>query len=261
MLLLMNKKMIEKIRKIVVDNIDEKSSVRIFLKSIYRRLPKKYRKTYLLQNILERIVEFENFKFIQIGANDGVHCDPMYKYLFEKKIRALMVEPNPTVFDKLKCNHKNALSTIFYKKVAIGSEGEFTLFWNPKDTGVASTNKDHVMKHLNGKEEEILEEKIKMIPFETLIAEFQEFSKVDLLLIDTEGWDGKIILSINFEKFTTDVVVFENAHLQDEYYLVKEYLLANGYLLFDSNSDSIAIKRNPNNNNLLKIIENIEHLH
>lgn len=251
--------MIEKVRRILINNIDEKSSIRVFLKSIYRKFPKKYRKTYLLQNILEKVVEFENFKFIQIGANDGVHCDPMYKYLLKKKLKALMVEPNPTVFDKLKYNHKGALSSIFYKKVAIGSEGEFTLFWNPNDTGVASTNKEHVLSHLNGKKGEILEEKIKMIPFDFLINEYPEFSNIDLLLIDTEGWDGKIILSINFKKFTTDVIVFENAHLKDEYYVVKQYLIENGYLLFDSNSDSIAFKRKPNNVSLLKIVENIEH--
>jgi hypothetical protein len=42
------------------------------------------------------------FTFIQIGAFDGVECDPIRKYLIRFDWKGIMLEPQPVPFEKLK---------------------------------------------------------------------------------------------------------------------------------------------------------------
>ncbi len=59
-----------------------------------------------------------------------------------------MIEPNPEVLAMLKGNHAASKSQITYENIAIGEEGKFTLYWCKEDTGMASTTREHVEKHL-----------------------------------------------------------------------------------------------------------------
>lgn len=47
-----------------------------------------------------------NFFFIQIGANDGVSFDPIYKLVTKEKVKGIAIEPVTDIFEKLKINYK-----------------------------------------------------------------------------------------------------------------------------------------------------------
>jgi len=239
----------------------EDSKIRHILKYVYMYFPRSFRESYLLEKTIKKLATRNDIKFIQIGTNDGIHVDPLYKYVKKNEWVGLMIEPNPTVFDKLRNNHKKSKSKIIFEKVAIGDIGQFTLYWCPEDTGMASTNKEHVTKFLNNRNFEILEEKINMITFSNLINKYPEYKSVNILLTDTEGWDAKIIGSIDFNEFKSDVIIFESAHLDnDSYTSVIDHLVSAEYFCSTSRGDTIAIYKNTNLTELKSILNKTYYL-
>lgn len=97
---------------------------------------------------------------------------------------------------------------------------------------------------------------VEMIPFKTLVEKYPKARKVDLLLIDTEGWDCDIVLSINFEIFTAETIVYEAVHIaQDKQKQAWEYLERNGYTCFTCKDDVVAIRKATENGALQKILK------
>jgi FkbM family methyltransferase len=220
-------------------------------KKLYWNLPRFLRESKLTQEAVKAVTSKELVTFLQIGANDGVHWDPLYKYVRSRMWRGLMVEPNPPVFQLLKENHSHSKSQLTFENVAVGDAGSFTLYWCSEDPGMASTNKAHVIKHSIGNNWIIKETEISMITFESLLEKYPQFKKVDILLIDTEGWDGKILLSINFSDFDADLLIFEKTHISaDEYGFVKQRLEKANYTMGVSGWDCVAIKNNVSNKKL-----------
>ncbi|MDP2593822.1 MAG: hypothetical protein Q8P36_00575 [bacterium] len=43
----------------------------------------------------------KDFFFVQIGAHDGVHGDPIHEYVVKYNLAGVVVEPQPDVFKKL----------------------------------------------------------------------------------------------------------------------------------------------------------------
>ena len=69
-------------------------------------------------------------------------------------------------------------------------------------------------------------------------------TQVDLIMIDTEGYDYKILSSIDLKKYGAKMIVFEYEWLTNyEVKLAKRQLEAAGYRLIFSEYDCVAIKR------------------
>jgi len=65
---------------------------------------------------------------LQIGANDGVMEDPIRESILRLKLPALLVEPLPDLFSRLKTNYADQ-SQIYFENVAIGqSPGTVNLY-------------------------------------------------------------------------------------------------------------------------------------
>lgn len=236
------KKVITIIQHLLVKVTGTNSKARHFLKGVFMYFPRKYRESYLLDKTIKSLAKREDINFIQIGANDGIHCDPLFHYVKKKCWNGLLVEPNPHVFQQLIKNHKKSKSNLTFSKYAIGDSGIFKLFWYKEDSAMASFNKKHIQKQLKGRNYKILEENVKVVPFTQLIRENQDFSKVNILLIDTESWDSKIVQSIDFKNFYSDIIIFEAAHIENnEFKKTIKYLENNGYKCFTSRIDTTAI--------------------
>ncbi len=68
---------------------------------------------------------------------------------------------------------------------------------------------------------------------------------LNLLHIDTEGYDYEILKMIPFAEFDIDVIMFEHKHLSDsEYKKAIDLLHRNGYKTGrKDNADTIAVKK------------------
>lgn len=223
-----------------------------------------FKPTDMLQNYLNEYSKKKksNLKFIQIGANDGQKNDPIYKFIRRDKWTGLLIEPQKDIFDRLIDNYKD-FKNLFFENVAIdhkeGMKDFFKIgFTNARwASGLSSFMREDIQKMIdagyidrkcreNGiipppnKEEWIKKELIETTTLENLIHKYN-LLEIDLLMIDTEGYDFEIIKSIPFHKIKPKVIIYEHSHFQKDLKVeCEKYLVEKGYSLIHTQSDSIA---------------------
>jgi hypothetical protein len=104
-------------------------------------------------------------------------------------------------------------------------------------------DRDHITKHLEG----ILEPFICEAEIETkTLSDFlreQDFEKLDVLHIDAEGHDYKVISTLDLEQYHPALILIENKHLsEEENSRLKRMLIASNYKLRQFRSDLMATK-------------------
>jgi FkbM family methyltransferase len=163
--------------------------------------------------------------FVKVGANDGVANDPCGQLLLQNEFwRGLLIEPVPYCFEKLSAVYHDTSRFVIQSKAVSNFVGKKRFYYVDKDANLshdlpdwydqlASFDKQHIVKHLNG----ILEPFIKEVDIdcETLseILSANDVSKVSLLHIDTEGHDLKVLQSLNFDQVLPSCILIEHRHL------------------------------------------------
>jgi len=130
----------------------------------------------------------------------------------------ILVEPMNIHNDK-RDECYSGINNLYLENIAITTTNDDeTSFYYHKNDGpmyeVASNNVNHILKHgysLDG----VIEIKVKCLTINQLFEKYN-LSDIDILFIDAEGLDDKIIKSIDFDKFSIDKIYFENLHLQDK---------------------------------------------
>lgn len=198
--------------------------------------------------------------FVQIGANDGVTDDPIHNFVkkYSGKVSGIAVEPLPDVFEVLRHNYKNYPNVRTLNMAIHNTEKVMQLYrvdpqklhrFDALSRGIASFDKDHHLRTSLVPSDSIIAEKVNCISFEDLL-ETNQIKKVDLLLIDTEGYDAEIILNLDFEKVKPSIIRFEHGlkhgHMTGEAFSsVTRYLNQNGYQLIAESYDATAYLLNP----------------
>lgn len=200
--------------------------------------------------------------FIQIGANDGQWNDPIYKFIRRDHWRGILIEPQKTIFERLRNNYKKQKNLIFENVAIDSTEGEKSLFkisfsnsqWAG---GISSFIKEDIQKLIEAgyiermskvesialppnKEDWIGEEKVKVQTLKNIIEKYQ-VKKIDLIMIDTEGYDFEIMKTIPFEFIKPGVIIYEHSHLNETVKTeCSDFLIKLGYRLIQTGSDTIA---------------------
>ncbi len=198
------------------------------------------------------------FRFIQIGACDGVSFDPIYPFVTRNhaRIRGLVVEPLPDLFGQLQHNYRKFPSIVPVNCAIHNTEKEMILYRvDPARTdglpewakGLASFNNQH--HELTGiPRDVIVSERVACMSLPELMAAYQ-YPRLDLLQIDTEGYDAEIILGIDYRIVVPAIIRFEHG-LREEtmsnetFQNVADKLHQHGYELAIEDSDAIAYQRN-----------------
>lgn len=173
---------------------------------------------FILYEYLSKINP-EDFFFIQIGANDGLTNDPIRNFIEKYKLRGVLLEPQKKPFERLVANYIDQPQLIF-RKMAIGKENGYQDLYKVKDAdldmqNLASFNQHTIISHKNivpDIKDRIETEKVECISFDSLIRELN-IRRIDLLQIDTEGYDFEIIKMIDFEKVKPRIIHYEHKHL------------------------------------------------
>ncbi len=210
-----------------------------------------------IENILNKLIhKNKNLKFIQIGGNDGVNFDPLYYFLMWNKdrVQGIILEPVEEYFLELEKNYKDAPNIKALKLAIHNTESEMIIHKvDPGATeklpsyskGVASFFSEH---HINCKipSEFMIEEKVSCTSLQDLI-EKQGMKEIDLLQIDTEGYDSEIILNIDFDKIKPLIISFEyyvpNTMSKETLDEILSVLKDNGYEIWLEETDIIAYQR------------------
>lgn len=204
------------------------------------------------------------FRFIQIGANDGLTNDPIFKFIIANNWSGIRIEPLSIPFKKLQKLHKSNKRIKLLNCLAGDQNGSQVLYqlsfsssrWA---TGIASLNRDALQKQIDigyvakraaknneslpqNPDEWITSKEIPMMELNSLIE--TGFKKApDLLQIDTEGYDLVLINHLNLEKHVPAMICFEKAHASEsELEDCLARLTKFGYQFVSSNMDILAFQ-------------------
>ena len=191
--------------------------------------------------------------FIQIGANDGFTFDPFRDLLALPHVRwrGLLVEPVAHLYAKLheRCASQPRLQT---ERAAIGeTDGTLEIFRLRAKPGdplwldqLASFNRE-VLRHnaasLPDADERIVSESVPSLRVSTLLAR-HGIERTDLLVIDTEGWDWRVLRQFDLRRLRPWLILVEHQHLiADESDALHARLGGTGYEWVDTpEGDTIA---------------------
>ncbi len=187
--------------------------------------------------------------FMQIGANEGSTEGPLYRQIRLKKWRGLLVEPLKDEFETLKNNYKDSPQLIF-ENVAISEKEELrpfyyvrkdvggVPFWVTKlssfDRKITEEVKDHFP------DAEVASFDVKCTTVDALIKK-NKINQVDLLFIDTEGFDYEILKTIDLKAMKPEVIIYELRHLSAEDHAESIQLMKTlGYYVYKAEHDTVA---------------------
>lgn len=199
---------------------------------------------------------------IQVGSNDGFQHDPLCKFIKRDQWRGLLMEPQRSAFQKLEYIYKNDLVTPINRAVdQMDQERKLyrVAFTDARwASGLSSFNETqlknmiasgHVERQCvkNGvqmpdnEEDCITYDVVKCSSFESLFMEFK-VPKVDLLHVDTEGYDYEILKLYPFEIYKPLIVIFEHSHLSsDDHVAARAFLKNLGYQTKSYGADTVGI--------------------
>ena len=195
----------------------------------------------LLQKTLDELANKEIF-FVEIGANDGVNCDPIYRYVVKYNWAGVYVEPQRAVFDKLVENFSGK-KNIYFENIAITENAEKVTLFVPKDafySTMASLKRD--VSSLV--EFELEKQEVDAKPFGYLASKYDLANKKHLfLLIDVEGHEKEIIYSIDFSTVKPAYILFEHRLMAyDAHRALNIFLTGNGYKIYIDKYDTLACR-------------------
>tara|TARA_B100001142_G_C14238079_1_gene618178 strand:+ start:358 stop:1104 length:747 start_codon:yes stop_codon:yes gene_type:complete len=192
-----------------------------------------------LKKVLQVLFE-ENkiISLIQIGANDGLSFDELNFYIKKYKSKSLLIEPIKENFDLLKENYKK-YDHVILENLAISVNNEISYLYKVDNkfinkygshiSAIPSFDKKHLINH-GVKNAHIIEEKVESMSILNLINKYK-FQDLDLLFLDTEGYDGKIVYDFLSTVDKKPIIVFEYIHVDNIIFeklinklLEKEYL-------------------------------------
>jgi FkbM family methyltransferase len=192
--------------------------------------------------------------FLQIGAHDGLSFDPIHEYVRHYHWRGLLVEPQPVIFKKLRENYAGEPQLLFENSAIAAQDGTLDLHVfagvdaNDHASMLASTRKHYLQ--LNGDRHRGRLEKI-TVPALSLGSLLQKHGvdRVNLLQIDTEGFDFEIIKMVDFGRIKPEIIHFENNFLNRRQKSECARLLGGaGYALLNLGIDTIAYLQPPREN-------------
>ncbi len=201
---------------------------------------------------------FDSIRVLKIGANDGVENDPFgYILRSDNRYTGVLVEPVPEYADALEHNYAGT-HRFKVERCAISEDDGEALFYTVDYTtakkdgivleewlkGCASMDWLHLQKHLPvGCGKYISSAVIQMMSVETLLLK-HKIDKVDLLHIDTEGHDYKILRQFDLRALSTSVVLCEKKHLSYEDALaMKKLLFDAGFVIYEDETDYLGVRK------------------
>ena len=203
-----------------------------------------------------------NFGFICIGAHTGYWINDFIKKHSKKKI--LLVEPVKYNILELKKRFE-FVDNIYIENCAISDRNKKINFYYIKEesiaklkkhwaSGIGSFSRDHILNHYTKRfkvqDEDIETKEVECLSFMNLVNKYSVKS-IDLLLVDIEGEEFKVLSSIEYNQIFIKEIIFEKKHLggsfqkSEKFDNLKEILNKNGYKIKDLNDENCLATKNP----------------
>ncbi len=205
------------------------------------------RRSQRFEDIIERYSrEIQDFFVLQVGACDGVLADPIQKWIRKYNWHGLLVEPQRTEFERLTMNYRDNRN-LRLENVAVAETDGLRPLYRVKDNlvkadwqrGIASL----VARPKFVKEDMVVTEMVPCVTFTSLLNR-HHVERIDLLQIDAEGYDYKLLKSFDFGRIRPRLIRYEHLHLQptDQRACVL-FLKRQGYRILEMQYDTGAVLR------------------
>jgi FkbM family methyltransferase len=194
-------------------------------------------------NKLFKQLSNKNINFIQIGANDGVSQDPIYR--FNEKWSGILVEPIPEMFEQLKFNYFYKSKGKFFENLAIGEKNSIMDLKIPK---YSEKNKDYRNKVASLVESNFIKMedyetiKTQVITLDQLIVNYK-VDRIDLLLLDVEGYEISILNAFSFNPRPKIIYMETRFFCFDEIVKFNDKMLKLGYFIFPEADNCLFIQK------------------
>jgi FkbM family methyltransferase len=199
-----------------------------------------------------------NAVFVEIGSNDGEHHDHLRPFIRSRAWSGIMVEPVPYVFQRLRRNYGN-LDRVTLENVAIADrDGELPFYHLAEANsdeqvpgwyhGLGSFSREVLLGHVRDIPD-IADRVVQtVVPSMTLASLCRKhgLEVLDLLLIDTEGYDYELIRSIDFADQRPRLMIYEHFHLSpDDRAACRRLVEAQGYETMEEGFDTWCLDTGP----------------
>lgn len=192
--------------------------------------------------------------FVKVGANDGLTLDPCSDLLVaDERWKGLLIEPVPFLFSRLQANFGDS-SRFQLEQVAVGPAGEYPFYYVDESAKaefpdlpghfdqLGSFDKDHIAKHFG----DLLAKHVRYVsiraePLNDILAR-HGIAECDLLHVDTEGFDFKVLSTLDFSMVKPKSIYVEHKHLsRSERRSLLKMLKAHSYEVRDCGGDYFAL--------------------
>jgi FkbM family methyltransferase len=194
--------------------------------------------------------------FLQIGAFDGRQSDPLYRFITRYHWRGLLVEPMPDAFQRLQETYRNEPQVQLRNVAVAAANGTRPLYHLRRDAPelpswapmLASFDREVVLRHgaqIPNISQFMEQTDVPCVTLRTLLDE-AGLTSIDVLQIDTEGFDYEILKMVDFNRIRPAIVNYEHAHLGlDDKDAAIELLIRHGYHVGAGPYDTVAYLADP----------------
>jgi FkbM family methyltransferase len=205
--------------------------------------------------LAEFAVGYPKACFIQIGSNDGVEQDSLRTTIVSHDWNGILVEPVPYLFASLKRNYER-YDRIRLENVAIADrDGKLPFYHLPQTDhtqeglprwydGLGSFKRDVILtsaEFIPDIERRLITTQVPTLTFDTLCKR-NNVDHVDLLQIDTEGYDYELLKLIDLKRYRPRLLIYEHKHLSaTDRAACLEYLASHGYDTMSEMMDTWAV--------------------
>ncbi|MBL6962817.1 MAG: FkbM family methyltransferase [Bacteroidetes bacterium] len=250
------KKLIVFVRKILLADFP-------FLIRWYYKIFWKAKKDSIIEFIDRYSKANKNLFFIQVGSNDGFQNDLLYKFILRDRWEGMVIEPQPKPFKILSYIYRKRNIITVNKAVDEVSKSrrlyKIAVSESRWASGLSSFDESKIKSLINNKrvlrkcrkegiklpldpETFVGYEEVSCIPFNELIDNYS-LEKINILQIDTEGYDFELLKQFDFNKIKPKVIIFENIHLSAaDKQSASDMLKNKGYQMIHFASDTLAIQ-------------------
>ena len=190
--------------------------------------------------------------FVEVGANDGLFDDELHSFIVKHRWKGLLIEPQPDVFARLVENYAPMSDVLSFENVAISNQGEWIEMYRlpAKQNGegeweasVASASSKTTAKSLGVSAGSLEKIKVPTAKLDDLVVK-HGLEKLDILQLDTEGFDFDVVQTLNLRKTRPKLIRFEHGHMAPQTIeAMAKHLNAMDYDLYYGGyeADSIAL--------------------
>jgi FkbM family methyltransferase len=175
-----------------------------------------------------------NITYIDIGANDPVRCNNTYLfYLIHSS--GILVEPDTNFNERIKKVRPNDIIINAAISHDENKEADFFIFNEPSLNTLSKEEADIRMQ--SGTYQLIEKKTIRLITIENIIKEYLNNKLPELISLDVEGIDFKVLNSFDFEKYPVPVWIVETCeysenHIKPKVTSIIDLMLSKGYFVF-----------------------------